>query len=91
MSFKGKILQEICSRTKINDSENIESQGLILYLFVLTLTVLMQLVIFCPSRRSSKMIAAMKTNKTHQGSTCIHSPSFIQIGRRTAEIQKFDL
>ena len=27
----------------------------------------------------NKMIAAMKTNKTHQGSTCIHSPSFIQI------------
>ena len=27
----------------------------------------------------------------NQGSTCIHSPSFIQIGPKTAEIQKFDL
>ena len=27
----------------------------------------------------------------NQGSTCIHSPTFIQIGPRTAEIQKFDL
>ena len=27
----------------------------------------------------------------NQGSPCMHSPSFMQIGPRTAEIQKFDL